>query len=64
MEKAAEEVIGVPLKFKRDKVFTSIDQLPPQYLDRDAYHRAFEGFRDDYPWSSAYDQRWREWLER
>ena len=64
MEKAAEEVIGVPLKFKRDKVFTSIKQLPPQYLDRDAYHRAFEGFRDDYPRSPAYDQRWREWLER
>ena len=63
MEKASEGIIGVPLKFKRDKLFTSLDQLPPQHLDRDAYHRAFEGFVDDFSFSPAYDQRWNKWKE-
>jgi hypothetical protein len=61
MREVSAEVLGVPLKFKRDKQFLSIDQLPPQHLDRDAYHRAFEGFVDDFSFSPAYDQRWREW---
>ena len=61
MQKVSEAVLGVPLKFKRDKQFLSIDQLPPQHLDRDAYHRAFEGFVDDFSFAPAYDQRWREW---
>ena len=64
MEKVSEAVLGVPLKFKRHKQFLSIDQLPPQHLDRDAYHRAFEGFVDDFTFSPAYDQRWREWEAR
>ena len=61
MEKASEGVIGVPLKFKRDKLFTSLDQLPPQHLDRDGYHRAFEGFVYDFAYSPAYQQRWNKW---
>ena len=61
MREVSAEVLGVPLKFKRDKQFLSIDQLPPQHLDRDAHHRAFEGFVDDFSFSPAYDQRWREW---
>ena len=40
MQKVSEAVLGVPLKFKRDKQFLSIDQLPPQHLDRDAYHQS------------------------
>ena len=61
MEKASEGVIGVPLTFKRDKLFTSLDQLPAQHLDRDAYHRAFEGFVYDFAYSPAYQQRWNKW---
>ena len=32
--------------------------------DRDAHHRALEDYFDDFSLSPAYDQRWREWLQR
>ena len=63
MEQVSEAVLGIPLKFKRDKHFLSIDQLPPQYLDRDAHFRSFEYFVETYSASRAYKQRWDEWKE-
>ena len=63
MEMASEAELGTRLKFKRDKHFLSIDQLPPQHLDRDAHFQSFEYFVETYSASRAYKQRWDEWQE-